>query len=73
VDDALSGDGPPDDRAPGHGLDDRADERPDDGVGDMGHDAPPAEGLRVLGVVFLEDILEELVGEVRDAMQRRAP
>ncbi|WP_127842476.1 hemolysin family protein [Actinomyces wuliandei] len=28
-----------------------------------------AEG-RVLGVVFLEDILEELVGEVNDAMQR---
>jgi CBS domain containing-hemolysin-like protein len=27
----------------------------------------------VLGVVFLEDILEELVGEVRDAMQRRTP
>lgn len=26
---------------------------------------------RVVGVVFLEDILEELVGEVRDAMQRR--
>lgn len=26
---------------------------------------------RVIGVVFLEDILEELVGEVRDAMQRR--
>jgi CBS domain containing-hemolysin-like protein len=25
----------------------------------------------LLGVVFLEDILEELVGEVRDAMQRR--
>nr|WP_202627840.1 hemolysin family protein [Cellulomonas sp. APG4] len=25
---------------------------------------------RVIGVVFLEDILEELVGEVRDAMQR---
>lgn len=25
----------------------------------------------VVGVVFLEDILEELVGEVRDAMQRR--
>jgi CBS domain containing-hemolysin-like protein len=73
VDDALSGDGPPDDRAPGNGLDDRADERPDDGVGDVGHDAPPAERLRVLGVVFLEDILEELVGEVRDAMQRRAP
>ncbi len=24
----------------------------------------------ILGVVFLEDILEELVGEVRDAMQR---
>jgi CBS domain-containing protein len=35
--------------------------------------APPAEALRVLGVVFFEDILEELVGEVRDAMQRRAP
>ncbi|WP_159797600.1 hemolysin family protein [Puerhibacterium puerhi] len=29
------------------------------------------EGVR--GVVFLEDILEELVGEVRDAMQRRTP
>ena len=28
-------------------------------------------GSQVLGVVFLEDILEELVGEVRDAMQRR--
>jgi CBS domain containing-hemolysin-like protein len=28
-------------------------------------------GGRALGVVFLEDILEELVGEVRDAMQRR--
>ncbi len=27
----------------------------------------------VAGVVFLEDILEELVGEVRDAMQRRVP
>ncbi len=27
----------------------------------------------VAGVVFLEDILEELVGEVRDAMQRRTP
>lgn len=26
---------------------------------------------RVLGIIFLEDILEELVGEVRDAMQRR--
>ena len=26
---------------------------------------------RVLGVIFLEDILEELVGEVRDAMQRK--
>lgn len=26
---------------------------------------------RLLGVVFLEDIIEELVGEVRDAMQRR--
>lgn len=32
-------------------------------------DAPTVEGA--LGVVFLEDILEELVGEVRDAMQRR--
>lgn len=28
------------------------------------------DGTAVLGVVFLEDILEELVGEVRDAMQR---
>lgn len=28
------------------------------------------DGTSVLGVVFLEDILEELVGEVRDAMQR---
>jgi CBS domain containing-hemolysin-like protein len=28
-----------------------------------------ADGACV-GVVFLEDILEELVGEVRDAMQR---
>jgi CBS domain containing-hemolysin-like protein len=28
---------------------------------------------RVVGVVFLEDILEELVGEVRDAMQREQP
>ena len=29
------------------------------------------DGGGALGVVFLEDILEELVGEVRDAMQRR--
>ncbi|GAB3161192.1 hemolysin family protein [Myceligenerans halotolerans] len=29
------------------------------------------EGGELQGVVFLEDILEELVGEVRDAMQRR--
>ncbi|MCL3862639.1 hemolysin family protein [Actinotalea sp. K2] len=29
------------------------------------------EDGEVVGVVFLEDILEELVGEVRDAMQRR--
>jgi CBS domain containing-hemolysin-like protein len=28
---------------------------------------------RAVGVVFLEDILEELVGEVRDAMQREQP
>ena len=28
---------------------------------------------QTLGVVFLEDILEELVGEVRDAMQRGTP
>ena len=28
---------------------------------------------RAVGVVFLEDILEELVGEVRDAMQREDP
>ena len=26
----------------------------------------------VVGVVFLEDVLEELVGEVRDESQRRA-
>ena len=31
----------------------------------------PSGPQRTLGVVFLEDILEELVGEVRDAMQRR--
>ncbi|GAA3213224.1 hemolysin family protein [Oerskovia jenensis] len=31
----------------------------------------PDRGPGALGVVFLEDILEELVGEVRDAMQRR--
>lgn len=30
-----------------------------------------SEGSPLLGVVFLEDILEELVGEVRDSMQRR--
>lgn len=30
------------------------------------------DGTQVLGVVFLEDILEELVGEVRDAMQRES-
>ncbi|MBL0884902.1 hemolysin family protein [Myceligenerans indicum] len=29
------------------------------------------EGGGLLGIVFLEDVLEELVGEVRDAMQRR--
>ncbi|MEE6296701.1 hemolysin family protein [Georgenia wangjunii] len=33
----------------------------------------PSDGGRTtLGVVFLEDILEELVGEVRDSMQRRS-
>ncbi len=31
---------------------------------------PGPEGPEVVGVVFLEDILEELVGEVRDAVQR---
>lgn len=31
-----------------------------------------AEDGTTLGVVFLEDIIEELVGEVRDSMQRRA-
>ncbi|GAA4721196.1 hemolysin family protein [Isoptericola chiayiensis] len=35
------------------------------------HLARVDEGGRTVGVVFLEDILEELVGEVRDAMQRR--
>ncbi|QTE30314.1 hemolysin family protein [Pengzhenrongella sicca] len=34
------------------------------------HLARVQEGERCVGVVFLEDILEELVGEVRDAMQR---
>jgi len=34
------------------------------------HLARVQEGGRCVGVVFLEDILEELVGEVRDAMQR---
>lgn len=35
-------------------------------------DGGPTASETVAGVVFLEDILEELVGEVRDAMQRRA-
>jgi CBS domain containing-hemolysin-like protein len=34
------------------------------------HLARVDDGTRTVGVVFLEDILEELVGEVRDAMQR---
>lgn len=34
------------------------------------HLARVEEAGRTVGVVFLEDILEELVGEVRDAMQR---
>ncbi|GIG28258.1 hemolysin family protein [Cellulomonas marina] len=34
------------------------------------HLARVTDGGRTVGVVFLEDILEELVGEVRDAMQR---
>ena len=34
------------------------------------HLARVEEDGRCVGVVFLEDILEELVGEVRDAMQR---
>ncbi|MEK8228115.1 hypothetical protein NKG05_21595 [Oerskovia sp. M15] len=38
---------------------------------DLPDAAAPARGHGALGVVFLEDILEELVGEVRDAMQRR--
>jgi len=29
-----------------------------------------AEGGRVTGVLFLEDIIEELVGEVQDATRR---
>jgi Mg2+/Co2+ transporter CorB len=28
------------------------------------------ESGTLVGVIFLEDILEELIGEVRDAMQR---
>lgn len=36
------------------------------------HLARVEEDGRAVGVVFLEDILEELVGEVRDAMQRGA-
>ncbi|HEX5331562.1 MAG TPA: hemolysin family protein [Cellulomonas sp.] len=37
------------------------------------HLARVDDGGRVVGVVFLEDIIEELVGEVRDAMQRDQP
>ena len=32
-----------------------------------------AEDGQVVGVVFLEDVIEELVGEVRDATQREHP
>ena len=35
------------------------------------HLARVVEDGATIGVVFLEDILEELVGEVRDSMQRR--
>jgi CBS domain containing-hemolysin-like protein len=34
------------------------------------HAGPLPANQRVVGIIFLEDILEELVGEVRDAMQR---
>lgn len=52
---------------------------PDDEVEDVlaammnsrSHLAVVRAGDRTVGVVFMEDILEELVGEVRDAMQRR--
>jgi CBS domain containing-hemolysin-like protein len=37
------------------------------------HLARVVDGAVTLGVVFLEDVLEELVGEVRDATQRSGP
>ncbi len=40
-------------------------------VGAMPDGGAPVGAQGAVGVVFLEDILEELVGEVRDAMQRR--
>ncbi|MET4223584.1 hemolysin family protein [Oerskovia enterophila] len=40
-------------------------------TGTVPDDGAPAGAQGAVGVVFLEDILEELVGEVRDAMQRR--
>ncbi|MDO4665721.1 MAG: hemolysin family protein [Actinomycetaceae bacterium] len=35
------------------------------------HLAQVVDGERTVGVIFLEDILEELIGEIRDALQRK--